>query len=439
MNIAIIKRMNEIMPDWIKCLFARRIRHQLISNEVFLDQYKQLLKYDSMTETEKKELQFKLLKNSLVHAYEHTKYYHELFDRCHFNAGDMECIQDICTLPTMDKKILELHFEELKADDSHDYYDVSTGGTTGKPTHIQMDRNAIFREWAFVYHYWSKYGYDYKKSRLVTLRGVDFKGKPYKINPLYGEIRFNLAAINESNIDYYIRKIRCYKGDFLYGYPSAIYNLCRIIKKNNIDIKGQFKAVFLISENLYPFQEEMIKTVLGAPIAIFYGHSERAVFAEHDMEGYSFHPCYGYTELDEEGHLMVTGFINSRTPLIRYKVDDEVKKNKTGKYDICGHRDGILYGKDGEQVSMAFVNFHSDVFAKIKNYQFVQDEIGKCVLHVVSTQEDFSAADLVYIEKKVNQKLGVGYQCKVKQVSDIALTARGKYRMVIQNCKIENR
>ena len=68
--------------------------------------------------------------------------------------------------------------------------------------------------------------------------------------------------------------------EFLHGFPSAIYSLCKYAKQLNIDLKNKYKAVFLISENIYDFQKNMIKEILGCDAYAFYGHTERAVFAE---------------------------------------------------------------------------------------------------------------------------------------------------------------
>lgn len=82
-----------------------------------------------------------------------------------------------------------------------------------------------------------------------------------------------------------------------------MYNYCRLNREAKTDIRGRYKAALLISENLYPFQEETIRSVLGCPIVMFYGHSERAVFAERYDKGYLFQPLYGITEMGPEGSL----------------------------------------------------------------------------------------------------------------------------------------
>lgn len=429
MKISNLKKLNEKIPDWMKMPFAPLIRYQLIHNRTFINQYHELEKSNKLTEHE----QVNMAKKCLINAYEHTLYYHRMFDEIEFDPYGFCSIKELEKIPVLTKEVLQKEYNNLSADNVTNYYEVSTGGTSGKPIKILMDKQAIYKEWAFVYHYWSKYGYDFNSSRLATLRGVDFNGKKYKYNPLYAEIRLNPFLMGDDTIKEYVRKIRNYQADFLYGYPSAIYNFCRLCLKHGISIKDDFKAVFLISENLYSYQEEVINKATEAPIAIFYGHSERAVFAEKNkIGGYIFNPYYGMTEINEKNEIVATGFINPKMPLIRYIVDDSAIQLEDGTYEIVGHHSSeVLYGENGIQISMAAFNVHDDTFKNIEAYQFVQNVIGECELHIVSDVD----VNLFSINQKVQEKLGKNIRCTVMRKENIQYTNRGKYKMIIQNCK----
>lgn len=385
---------------------------------------------DKMSADDICELQLRMLKSILNYAYLHTAYYKNTFDKIGFDPEAINSIEDINVIPVLTKQIFDKNILELCSDESENFYSVTTGGTTGKPKDIHIEKNAIFREWAFVYHYWSKFGYDYKRSRLATFRGVDLAGKQSVINPLYNEIRMNLFVMNIENIRHYVSSMDNYNVDFIYGYPSAIYNFCRLCKKAGIEVKGKYKAAFLVSENVYPFQEKMIKQVLECDIAVFYGHSERAVFAERFDSGYVFNPLYGVFDVNDKGNAIVTGFINRKMPLIRYELDDYLEKKDDGTYEVIGHRESeVLLGGKGEQISMAAINFHDDTFEDIEAYQFFQEEPGECVVRIVSDKN----VDLDKIFSRVQQKLGRSIQCSIEKVSSVQLTKRGKYKMLIQD------
>lgn len=436
MGIALLKKVNEKMPYWMKKPFSKIIRNKLISNPIFLAQYRDLNYWDELSSVEQQKRQLQLLRECIEHAYSHTVYYRHLFDQIGFKPDQVESIEDLKCVPVLTKETIKTNYADLQADDVNNSYLVTTGGTTGEPTKVQMAKDAIYKEWAFVYHYWSKFGYDYSESKLATFRGVDLNGKISEINPLYAEIRMNPFLMNENNFEQYLSVIDKYGADFIYGYPSVVYNFCRIANKKGIDLAHRFKAALLISENLYSFQKDMIEKVLKCPIAMFYGHSERAVFGEQSENGYSFNGLYGVVEIGENGNPIVTGFVNDKTPLVRYVVDDEVKTNQYGRFDIIGHHDcEVLYGHNGEQISMAAINFHDDTFEGIDAYQFVQEVVGECEVHVVADHPlDMKKTELIC--SRVARKLGSAVKCRVYQVNQIQLSSRGKYRLLIHNCKV---
>lgn len=432
-RIELIKKILGCFPDWVQLPFSKIIRQQLIGNREFKETYRFLVQSDNLSPKEKEVYQFNKLKSVLCHAYEHTVYYRELFDEYHFNPYQFEHIEDLQKLPILTKEVLKTRLDDLIADDIGDYYQVTTGGSSGEPTKVQMEKKAIYREWAFVYHYWSKYGYDVKCSKLATFRGVDMGVRISEINPVYSEIRLNPFIMNQKNIKRYNQIINHFGADFIYGYPSCVYNYCRLSQMEKLNVKGRFHAALLISENLYPFQEKLIHEVLGCPIVMFYGHSERAVFAERYDRGYIFNPLYGVTEIGPNSEPIVTGFINGKVPLIRYLVDDQITYTGEEVCEIVGHHTSeVLIGLNGEQISMAAVNFHDDTFDSVTGYQFVQNETGNIVIRVTANGI-LSESKLRNISCRVQSKLGNGYSCKTIQVGELEKTVRGKYKMLIQN------
>lgn len=443
MKISKIKRIYEKLPPFCKIPFSHLIRGKLIHNKDFKRQYDRLEKFDERTEAETEDEQIRLLKETLIHAYEHTAYYHDLFEKIGFSPYQFRKMSELGQLPLLTKDIIKASFQELAADDIDNFYTVTTGGTTGVPLSVLMENKAIYKEWAFVYHYWAQYGYDFRTSKLATFRGVDIGTKLYEVNPLYREIRMNPFRLNHDTFAIYMKKIDSYGADFLYGYPSAIFSFCKLARAERHLLRGRFKAVFLISENLYPFQEELINEILGCPIGIFYGHSERAVFAERFDKGYRFNFLYGVTEIGKKNEPIVTGFINRKMPLIRYVVDDTVTEVRddiyggitkiTGWYQITGHHDKeVLYGENGEEVSVAAINFHDELFQNIRGYQLLQSIPGEFILCLLP-EEALEEDEIAGIKKRVEGKLGPAFRCKVEVVQELKLTERGKYKMLISD------
>lgn len=430
-----IKKINEAIPGWMKIPFSPVLRRQLINNKHFRNQYQELQRLDKMTEEEIKKAQTEKLRNALSYAYANSEYYKAIMDKEGIKPDEGDSHAVLYRMPLLTKDILKKNLDSIAVSSVCDFYEVTTGGTTGEPTRIYMAKEAIYREWAFVYHYWSKFGYDYKKSRLATFRGVNMGKKLYDMNPLYQEIRMNVFALNKYNVGKYIKEIDRFGADYVYGYPSAVYNFCRLAQDAGINLRGRFRAALLISENLYPFQEEKIEGVLDAPIAMFYGHSERAVFGERDEEGYAFNPFYGITEISEQGEPIVTSFINRKVPLIRYVVDDCVKQIDVDNYEVEGYRNSeVIYGKNGEEFRVSSLDFDGRLSEILRNYQFIQDEPGVLKIHIL--EEDVTNEKIQEAIRHCSEILGESFILSASIVDRLEYSSGGssrQYKLLIQN------
>ena len=124
-------------------------------------------------------------------------------------------------------------------------------------------------------------------------------------------------------------------------------------------------------------------------------------------------------------------------PLICYLVDDYVTGSERDGFSIHGHRDAeVLYGRDGEQISVAAINFHDDTFANVAAYQFIQEEPGRAVMNI-KPEKALSQTEQDSIQQRVNSKLGRGLTVTVALVDDMQLSARGKYKMIIQHFRAD--
>ncbi|QHI71298.1 phenylacetate--CoA ligase family protein [Aminipila terrae] len=438
MNIGILKIINEKLPDSIKIVLGPIIRFSLIKNPVFKRQIDELNKADMWDAKKVAISQLEHLKSILQFAYENSKYYKEIFDLVDFNPYSLVDFNDIKKIPILTREILEKRYDDLIVPNVTNYYQVTTGGTAGKPIKLLLEKDSIFKERAFVYHFWAKAGYDYKHSRLATFRGVKFNNEISKYNPLYNEMMFNPFILNDNNVKEYVKKIDSFGATFLYGYPSAISNFCRLLSKNNLTLNRKIEAVFLISENIYENQVKIIEDTIKCKIYSFYGHTERAVFAEQKENGYSFNPVYGVVELSNEnnGKVICTGFLNRKMPLIRYELDDYAHLIEGGIYNIHGHHDqDVLIGKNDERIAIAAINFHCDTLKNIAAYQFVQKEKGKLNFNVQADSK-LSDAELNDIKEALTLKVGNTFDCKIMQVDEMELTKRGKFKMIIQELEI---
>lgn len=437
MNAKVLKKLNNVMPDFVKGLGGRLIRNKLIKNEVFLKQYEELEELEKLDIVSREKLQFTKLKNILCYAYENTIYYNKVFNKVGFNPYEMKKVEEIKKIPMINKELIISNIEEFLSNEKLNYYNASTGGSTGKALEILLEKDSIYKEKAFIYHHWSKLGYDYKKSKIVTFRGLNFNGKIKKYNPLYNEIVLNPFLLSCDTVLKYKNIIEKFDADYIHGYQSAIYSFCKILKLKNVKLSNKIKGVFYISENIDEVKNKFIEEFLSCKSTAFYGHSERAVFAEQYGDKYIFNDAYGYTEvgnIDGINRIVCTGFLNKKMPLIRYLTDDEAIEFKEG-YKINGHRQKeVLIGKNGEEVSIAAMEFHNEVFSKIRMFQFEQNEKGYFTFNIVE-DDILTNSDMKIIEKAIKEKLSEAFDFSIKKVSKVKLSNRGKFSLIVQNLK----
>ena len=428
-----IKKIYENMPGIVNRAAGHIGRYQIIYSKAFRKQYCELKKMDSLTEEEKRKLQLEKLRELLIYAEKYIPYYQTLFEKVGFRPNEFQDFSEFEKIPFLTRDIIRDNETTLQSKEIKNFYYATTGGTSGKPIKIAFDYASLYRERAFVYHYWSKLGFDYKKSKLISFRELQFDGKIIKYNTMYNEIVVNLFLLDSENLSLIVQKIQKFGGEFLYGYPSLIAVFCRLLKKNQIMLDTSIKAIFLISENLYPDQYRQIREVFDCKIAIFYGHTEKSVFAESYNDVYTFNPFYGYTEIlpNEDDNIVCTGFINRKMPLIRYRVDDKAVSYQN-VYMIIGHRENeFLYGKNDYIISATAIEFsHEEAFTKVTAYQFEQKELGKVTMKL-ETETPLSETEIETLQKKVLEKLP-SFEVNLEIVKQIERTARGKYKMIIQ-------
>lgn len=433
----ILKKINNYTPDFAKKIMSNYIRKKVIGNKYFVETLNKIHEFESLDNIDKKQIHFEELKNILIYSYEHTIYYKKIFDKINFNPYEFNDICEMKKIPIINKEIVLNNFEDLISDENIDYYIAYTGGSTGKPLKILLDTESIYKEKAFVYNYWEKFGYDFNNSRIITFRGLEFKDKLYKYNPIDNQIILNPFKLNEENIETYIEIIHKFNPEFIHGYVSAIYNMCRILNKKKLSLKSNIKCVFFVSENVTNEERIYIEKTLNCKTNIFYGHSERAVFAEFLNNGYVFNDLYtnvDFIKTEEENiyKIACTGLLNKKMPLIRYVPDDSIII-KDNKIQIYGHWDKeLLIGKNDEKVSIASINFHNDIFNKIKYYQFEQFKKGEVILNIVEDKK-LKEYDKKEILDTINLKLKDVIDVKINLVDDILLTNRGKYKKVIRH------
>lgn len=444
MNAKNLKHLYEKVPESIKMLFSSIICRGLTANPIFLQQYEELIRADSMSEEEINEMQFQRLKKLCIFAYENTPYYHRLFDTHDFNCYDFDNVVEFSKkIPILTKKDILENYNDINVESVRGDYPSSTGGSSGTRLVVNNSKECFYRENAFICHHFLKFNVEgkYNKIRFAYIGG---DGKSLiTASPLYNMMRYNCKFINRTTLPQVIQNMNKFQPKIIRGLPSALYFFCKLMDEAKIKLNYTVIGVIFQSENIYLYQRELIERVLNCKSLAYYGQTERVVFAEEHFSDdvlpqYSFNKLYGYIEFDEndDNTIIGTGFINYKMPLLRYKMDDSVEQLSNGYYHIIGHRTAAMIGKNGERFSTASFTDMDAVFDLIDKFQFIQDRPGEVRVDLVP-RRGLSENEIKKIQISLEHKFAGQMSFSINFVDEVQLTKRGKYTPLIQHIKEE--
>ncbi len=428
--------------------FGWRIGHQYRRTLKFL------LKSDRWPAADLKNFQEAQLANLLERAIRNVPYYSRysgLLGRSPWDIlREIEPV-DKATIQKDPKRFIDPTFPKAST------YLTSTGGTSGSPLEIVSDKRGFQIEWAFMMAQWARAGF-HPGMRRATFRGVPFQGgRLWQNNPVYDEVQFSPFAMSELSLNEYVRRIREYKPDFLYGYPSALTILGNYIEGRKISDFPAVRGLLCGSENIQEGQRKFLQSVFSARLFSWYGMSEKVVLAgecEHSPAYHSF-PQYGVTEIrtkdgnlsqeaGAEGEVVGTGFINRAMPFIRYRSQD-YSSIIGDQCHLCGRHfllldavrgrwtQEMLLGANGAPISITALNMHGAVFSNVLQFQFHQKKKGEVTLRIVPASEFFER-DRERILHALKDKTGNELVWKIETVKQIRRTPRGKGIFLIQEC-----
>lgn len=275
------------------------------------------------------------LRDFIKHAYDHTRYYQELFDSLGLKPEDIQNAEDLKKLPILTKDIVRARYDDFVPDNiqSMKYRIDRTGGTTGEPMQYLTDENVWGYVTASKIYSWRFNGYRYGDKFAALGSSSLFKKKPSLSRRIYDWIRqekgMNSLNMSDELCAAYLERMRKEHIHFIYGYASSVYMLAKYAYDHRIDTSF-IKGAFTTSENLTDVYRETIERAFGCKVMDCYGARDAGITA-FEMEKGKYYVSYDVIpEIvnafgDGEGDLITTGFLNYSFPLIRYNYGDSAQ------------------------------------------------------------------------------------------------------------------
>ena len=427
----------------------------------FVEKYREFKLYQQaeyyiQNERNWKKNQEENLRDLLVYARSHSKYFENLIPS---HLPENETIYEVLkNLPLLSKNMIRNLQSDIFSDEVNSETPwANTGGSTGEPLKFPSFSSGKQLESLCQAILYIKMG-GKASDIIVAIDGTRIDNayqdkniywKEERCNFPYGKYAMSTMCMNHTTLPYYVSFLNRVKPSFLRGYPSGVMEIARYCDEQNVNLDFQLKGVYLTSENYGCEEEKLISKVFDCPVFGQYGHTEASVFAikRPSESEYNCLPIYGVTEIltpegthvkiGESGEIVVTGFNHYGMPFIRYKTGDyavfggETENGSVIIKKLLGRSVDYIINGDGERIFLVGFVFggHLKAFNYIEKWQLEQTEVGKVFMKIVKGPgygKDVEK-DIVELFNKKNIAVEINY------VDEIERTMRGKRKFMIQH------
>jgi phenylacetate-CoA ligase len=420
----------------------------------------ELEKTEKWNASELQALQEERLRVLIRHAYENVPYYRRVFDERRLKPSDVRTPTDLYKLPVLTKQDVRRFASELCARNlpRWKFRLGRTGGTTGVPLLLAIDKQRIVFDHVLIHRHWSWAGYR-PGDRVLVLRGFTLIPADRESGPLWRfdwvDKRIYLSGFHLSakNMQTYIRKLQEWRPEFIAGYPSNLFTLARFMEHSKVELP--VRAVFTSSEVLTPTERRVIEGRFLCKVWDRYGTGERLVVGQEcDRGRYHQNVEFGLLQVDlprgqpaidgQMGELIQTGLTNFSMPLIRYASEDMGylqrgdcpcgrKLPLMGPVD--GRKDDVIVTTDHRLMPRAGLDQIHEFVSNLERCQLVQKEVGRVIVRV-QPREGFNEADKSELVSQLRKRLGPNTEIQVQLVKHLDLSPTGKERFIISQVDI---
>lgn len=443
-------------------MYAKLLRHvlmpfyEMIKGKNLVQNINEYQRHLTWTPEQLKEHQWHELKKLLVHAFENTTFYPEVWAKVGVHSiDDIQSMSDFEKLPLITKDDIAKHYQELVAKNYTQNIKKATGGSTGQPFRFELNVDSNTRREAIM---WRGYGWLGAGLGVKTLYlwGADI-GQPTKLKALkdtlyhafYNRKMLNSFAMNTSNMQSYVNDINNYRPTALVSYVNPLYELAKYIIAKQITIFSP-KTILTGAEPLHGFQREVIEKAFNCQVYDTFGCREFMLMSAECRENKNLHINSDHLVVEtvddsgqpissESGDLVVTDLYNYGMPLIRYLNGD--RATMIDQSCGCGNPLPIMSSVDGRKLDIIKTSSGKSIpgelfphlfkeFSTIIRFQVKQSKIDELHIAMIVSQ-DLSLSDRKKIECEINKYTEGELTLHFDFVDDIPLTISGKHRVTI--------
>ncbi len=392
--------------------------------------------------------------NLVKQVFENSLYYKEILLQHGYGPNDFKDISDIKKFPLLTKDNIKL-FREKMLSVNIPYEECITrnsGGTTGEPIKIEIDKQARINDLYFYYRGLNWMGYS-PGQPMVKFFGGSLGGNnsPTLKNKIKkwvsNELFMPAFSLQKENARQYLDTIKAKGRTHLQGYVSSLYTLATYAKELNY--KGlQINGVFTTAEQLPIDQAAFMSEVFGCEVKGFFGCAEvNCLGFQTKMGGAYIVPdeivhmeTIRYPQTGMDNSFLITSLYNYRTPLIRYLNGDTGILKQGSKYteieELSGRSADMFIKEDGSFVSSILATQTMQITGlseKIKRYQLIQEKQDTIDFRYEPFLNDLDEADTNHLVNVFQQRLGKEFNINLIRTGEFMKSGSGKHRLMVNN------
>jgi phenylacetate-CoA ligase len=347
-------------------------------------------------------------------------------------------VADLRRLPVIDKETFRTNLPSIRTIPRGTV--VHTGGTTGKPLEVLFAKHDLEERFGVLDAWRETHGVANGRRRATfSGRIIVPPGRPptrFAVTNLALRQRlYSCFHLHEANLEAYVADLERFQPEFIDGFPSAIATLAGHLAATGRRLSPSPKVVFTTSENLYDHQRVLIQQAFGCPVRNQYASAEGAPFVvECPLGRLHYDLRTGVIEAGE-GSILVTSFTTSGTPLIRYRIGDQMEF-ADGVCDcgnqnplvsrIVGREQDYLVSPERGMVAVGLIDIFKALPPVVKQAQVAQEQPNAVVLRLVIDQAGFAPEHEEVLRGGLRERLGPSMAITIERVDRIDPEPGGK-------------
>ena len=257
--------------------------------------------------------------------------------------------------------------------------------------------------------------------------------------------------MNDATMSHYLDVLQ--RGGYrqLFGYPSAIYQLCLHARKEGRKLRNlPLQVVFVTGEVLFPYQREVIVDTLNCPVANGYGGRDSALIAHECPQGglHVLADSVIFETVDaqgrpvasgEPGEIVITDLYSHEAPFIRYATGDiaviSPRRCSCGRAlplleRVEGRSNDTILAPDGRMINSLALIYSVREVEGIERFRITQKTLTTFHVQLVCTTK-YSRAGEEHIRMAWTQLLRAPVTATFEYLNELPMERSGKFRHVV--------